>query len=391
MKTTRLRRHRWRVLFAAGVVAVPVLVAGQTAGAATNATAVTPSVVLGSGSDVAYPVMLALDQLYNASPGCTVIAPTGTQPLNNECIPQSTDIKTENYDHDRISETYPIGGSSGITQLCEQGLTGVATTNFVRQTSAPSSTVCTGLDYVAYARDGITWEAFPKATGAGTKTFKNTSGACAGSTGLCLTQAQLQGIYVNCTITNWNQVGGGNVPIVRYSILPQYGTRKAFDTFLGGSSTSCAGTKLIDQTDNAEVAAADVPGAIVPVSVGSWNERYGKSTAVTAGALGEIDGVAPSVANLQNGTFPFGRFLYNVYCNATTCGTAKKASTATSKYLGPGGWICKATAHAVDPVTGVNYRTEINNTILAEGFAPLPSGPVGGGSTLTDYCRLFTS
>ncbi|MDX6547699.1 MAG: superfamily domain [Gaiellales bacterium] len=51
----------------------------------------------------------------------------------------------------------------------------------------------------------------------------NTSGSCSGSTGFCLTQTQLQGIFVNCTITNWNQVGGANAAIKIYSILPQYG------------------------------------------------------------------------------------------------------------------------------------------------------------------------
>ncbi len=382
----RLLGHWWKLCSVAGVFVACSLAVTQSAGAAT----ITPAAVLGSGSDVAYPVMDALDTLYNQSPGCTIIAPTGTQPLDFSCIPQSTDITTEDYAHDRISEAYPIGGSAGITQLCEQGLSGVANINFVRQTSAPSSSVCTGLHYVAYGRDGITWEAFSKISGSGTATFSNSSGACAGSTGLCLTQAQLQGIYVNCTITNWSQVGGNNVPIVRYTILPQFGTRKAFDTFLGGSSTSCPGTIQIDQTDNAEVAAANQKGAIVPVSVGSWNERYAKSKKNKT-VLGQVDGVAPTVANLQNGTFPFGRFLYNVYCAASTCGTGSKATTATVNYIGEGGWICQATAHANDPVTGVNYRTEINNTILAEGFAPLPLGPVGGGSTLTDYCRLFTT
>ena len=44
-----------------------------------------------------------------------------------------------------------------------------------------------------------------------------------------------------------------------------------------------------------------------------------------------------------------------------------------------------------DPITGVNYRTEIANTIRDYGFAPLPVGPQGGGSTLTNYCRFAES
>jgi phosphate transport system substrate-binding protein len=348
-----------------------------------------PSAVLGSGSDVLFHVSSALDLLYNESPGCTTIAPSGTQPLDLECIPQSGDITTEDYAHDRISEAAPIGGGAGITQLCEQTLPNVANIDYARQTSGPGNGVCTGLHYVAFARDGVTWEAFPGVKNSATAHMNNQAGACSGSSGFCLTQQQLQGIYVNCTITNWNQVGGTNHAIVLYTIKPQFGTRKAWDTFLGGSSSSCPGVKLVDQTDNSEITKADKPYAIVPVSAGSWRERYSKKTG--GSALGLIDGVAPSIPNEQNGSFPFSRFLYNVFCNSATCGTASQASAATQKYVFENGWICTADAHAKDPVTGIDYRTEIANTITKYGFAPLPIGATGGGSAFVNYCRLFTT
>jgi hypothetical protein len=388
MKPSLPARAR-RILAAACIglaVIGPVALAGS-AGAAT----ITPVNVLGSGSDVTFHVMSRLDLLYDESPGCTTIAPTGTQPLDDSCIPQAGDITTENYDHNQVHEAFPIGGSSGEQQLCSQGLAGVANISFARQTSV--SDKCTGLNYVAYARDGITWEAFPGAAGSATASMHNVSGACAGSSGFCLTHQQLVNIYVNCTIKNWDQVGGANKAIKIYTILPQYGTRKAFDTFLGGSSSSCAGSTQIDQTDNAEIPTADRAAAIVPVDTGSWKERYSKKPA--GSALGLIDGVAPDIKNILSGAFPFSRFLYNVYCkgdpsNGNKCGTASPSSAAVTSYIGPSGWICKTT-HAADPITGVGYHTEIAAAITNFGFAPLPKGATGGGTTTTNYCRLFTS
>jgi hypothetical protein len=50
-------------------------------------------------------------------------------------------------------------------------------------------------------------------------------------------------------------------------------------------------------------------------------------------------------------------------------------------YMNPtNGWLCKATGHAIDPVSGVGYRVEQQNVMKADGFAPLVSGPVGGST-----------
>jgi phosphate transport system substrate-binding protein len=376
--TTRSRSKAIRRFAALGVAAIALAAAATGAVSTAFAATTTPTAVLGSGSDVMFHVSSALDQLYNESPGCNITVASGTQPLDFHCIPATGDITTEDYLHDRVSEAYPIGGGAGVKQLCAQGTAGVAKINFVRQTSAPDATVCTGLSYLAYARDGITWETFPNVAGSATTGVHN------------LTTAQLQGIFVNCTITNWNQVGGSNAPIQIYTILGIYGTRKAFDGFLGGSSSSCPGVKLIDQTANNEIDAADLKTAIVPVSVGSWTERYGANGNPDGSVINSIDGVTPTEANIANGSFTFSRFLYNVFCGAATCGTGKKAAKPVTQYVGANGWICKV-AHANDPTTGVDYHTEIANTIRQYGFAPLPSGPQGGGSTFTNYCRFAKS
>jgi len=389
------RAGRWAVL--SGLVlgmAIPSLMGGSA-----EAATVFPTAVLGSGSDVMFHVASALDLLYNESPGCTLIDPNpADQKYDLSCDPQPGDITTENYAHDRISEAAPIGGSAGVTQLCEQGLAGIANIDYARTTSGPpkppTPPPCTGLKYVAYARDAITWEAFPSGKKSPAVGMNNQSGACSGSSGFCLTQQQLQGIYVNCTITNWNQIGGSkSAPIQIYTILPQYGTRSAFDKFLGGSSSSCPGVTQIDQTDNAAIPLKNQPFAISPVSVGSWTERYG--SAKQTSKLGEIDGVAPSATTITSGAFPYVRFLYNVYCagvgSPAVCGSAPPATQATVNYIGEEGWICTANTHADDPITGVDYRTEIANTISQYGFVPLPVGPIGGGDLNSDYCRLFTT
>jgi len=386
MHSTSPARHRRRARIATlgAVVLALALAATSAVGVARAATPTKPVNIIGSGSDVTYHVMSALDLLYNQSPGCNITVQTGTQPLDFTCQPPSTgDVTSENRLHDRAIEAYPIGGGAGVKQLCAQGTTGVAAIQYARQTSAPDATVCAGLNYVAYGRDGITWETWPNVAGSATAGVNN------------LTTAQLQGIYVNCSITNWNQVGGANAPIIRYTILSYYGTRKAFDGFLGGSSSSCPNTKLIDQTANQEIPAADRATAIAPVSIGSWTERFGTGGVPDGSKLGSIDGVTPTEAHVADGSFTFSRFLYNVSCvgvgTPKKCGTAKAATPGTTKYVGKNGWLCKATAHVADPITGVNYRDEITSTIRNFGFAPLPLGPQGGGSTLTNYCRFAAS
>src|SRR5689334_20026761 len=84
------------------------LVAGVSVTAVSVASATTPTVVVGSGSDVMFHVSSALDTLYNQSPGCNVIAPSGTQPLDQSCVsdPANPDVTTENRNHDTVIENY---------------------------------------------------------------------------------------------------------------------------------------------------------------------------------------------------------------------------------------------------------------------------------------------
>jgi hypothetical protein len=110
--------------------------------------------------------------------------------------------------------------------------------------------------------------------------------------------------------------------------------------------------------------------------------------------LGAVDKIPATAITIQNGTFPWGRFLYNVFKPST-------ASSATKGYVGEEGWICKPAfpvggvtnfnGHATNPITHNNFQTDIQNAIKAAGFVPLSKGTIGGGDNNQDYCRLTTT
>jgi ABC-type phosphate transport system substrate-binding protein len=357
--------------------------------------------VLGSGSDTTQFMMQGLDGLYLFSPGCQQLKFGSTTPLDFSC--QSPDpagtMKSENYAHDQVHQAYFLGSGGGLSQLCSQGQAGIAYIDYARSSATPTSANCTGLHAVAYARDAISWEAF-NITGSGVaKPMNNQSTTCAGSSGItrfCLSQAQLQGIFITCTITNWSQVGGSAVAISIYTPQPNSGTRKTWDKFLGGDSSHCIpaaqlASHQIPENSNTGIPAANQKGAIFPFSFGVWTTQvHGTGGAI----LGAVDKILPTAGTIANLTFPYGRFLYNVYCGsnaAGTCGagTGHVATTQTTNYVGEQGWICKINAlHATNPVTGNNYRVDIQNAITAAGFVPETPGVIGSGNNNHDYCRL---
>ena len=362
--------------------------------------------VLGSGSDTTQLMMNSLDGLYQFSPGCDQLAPAGTtQWLDFSCGPDSNSatpvVQTENYAHDQVHEAYFLGSSNGISQLCTQGSSGVAHIDFARSSRKNKSTDCTGAHFVAYARDGISWEAFPGVSGAGLANQSNASAPCTVGVNprYCLTQAQLNGIFVTCSITNWNQVGGQNVPISIYTAQPGSGTRSAFDGFVGGDSSHCIApadltSHQIPENSNSGIPSTDRVGAIFPFSYGVFQTTVaptvGKAGSVNFGAkLGQVDDVPPTVTTIGNLTFPYGRYLYNIFC--ATC-SAGNATQATTNYVGEEGWICKSSSlHATNPATGNNFHADIVNAISKAGFVPLPNGVIGGGDTNSDFCRLVVT
>jgi ABC-type phosphate transport system substrate-binding protein len=292
-----------------------------------------------------------------------------------------TRILTDNYRHDDVHGRFFLGSSNGVAQICA-ATPGV---DYARSSRAPKSTDCSGLHFVAYALDGISWEAWNIA-GSGVNNGgagqNNLSAPCAMHT-ICLTQSQLKAIYISCTITNWNQVGGANVPISIYTPQAGSGTRSTFETFLGGSSTTCIPVPLqpshqIPENSNGGIPASDQKGAIFPFSFGVWSTTVNGAGGTV---LGNIDGVVTNRANIQSGAFPWDRSLYNVFNPAT-------AQSGVADYVGEHGWICKnLNEHAIS-ASGANFRYVVQSKISAAGFVPLPLGPIGGGDPGSDYCRL---
>jgi len=352
------------------------------------ASAATPQskLIVGAGSDTTYVMMQKLDDLYNGSVGCVVI---GTpQVFNGKCAyPDTPDtVLTENYEHDRAVELYPLGSSNGILQLSNVGTTGYTTINFARSSRGPRNTDLAGLQFIAYARDGISWWS----ANANTHAPAN------------LSQADINGIWNTCTDTTWGDVNGqggaDTTPILVYAAQVGSGTRTTFDGFLGtgANSTNCIpasqkdgnatnGERVIFENNAQPIFDQnEQSSAIFYYSFGRFQQNSidnGRSS------LGKVDGVAPTTTTIENGTFPYGRFLYNVIRNSTA---KQKANAATRAYLGAKtGWLCKnSTLHSKDPATGNNYRTDIEDVISGEGFVPLTFGTIGGGVTGSSFCRV---
>ena len=128
--------------------------------------------------------------------------------------------------------------------------------------------------------------------------------------------------------------------------------------------------KLIDQTDNSEIAAADLARTrSCPVSVGSWTERY-KAKPGRQRRSATIDGVAPTRPRSPNGSFPFSpvhlqRVLRGDPTNGNKCGTRRKAARRPPALHRRGRLDLQGRhrLHVADPTTGVDYRTEIANVI----------------------------
>lgn len=384
-----------------------VLPAGATGGGGPVA-----QEVLGSGSDTTQFMMSSLDSLYQFSPGCqTIPAPGGTAWYDFSCLapdPPGT-VTSENYEHDQTHEAYFLGSSNGIHQLCNQGTSGVANISFARSSRTPGASDCTGLHFVAYARDGIPMEVFRTFTNNGTD-----AGACLGKVN-CFSQQQLKDIFHLCTITDWHQIDSSiatGTAITMYTPQTGSGTRGTFDNFLGGSNfsetcidnlgTTYKNAHVVAENSNVSILAnGDSATAIFPFSFGVWSTQVkGKNGSL----LTSIDNVAATTKTIANLTFPYGRFLFNVFCASSTgaCATAPGAvaSQATVNYVGEEGWICKPGSgtwtsdggpHTTNPVTGNNFQKDIANVIKTFGFVSNPIGTIGGGDSNKDYCRLFTT
>jgi ABC-type phosphate transport system substrate-binding protein len=276
------RRHKLAIgASAAGAALVLVSMAGQ-AGAATPPanvnfeTGTANNLIVGSGSSTDYQMMIGLDSLFNQVPGCVITsgsvsgAPSkGSQELDYSCETSTGVAGTptagttleqvpgtaylDNPINDVATEEPPMGSSNGIAQLelgRNQAGTGIGTAftttnqqnvsaiNYARSSRDPSgSSDVAGLNFVAYAKDGVAPLIFTEWNGVKT-TFGKTVSTLNG-----LSTQQLKDIW-NGQIYDWGQIAGVrfSAPIFVYSAQEGSGTQSTFKTFLGFDPSATTNT-----------------------------------------------------------------------------------------------------------------------------------------------------
>ena len=137
-----------------------------------------------------------------------------------------------------------------------------------------------------------------------------------------LTTAQLKSIY-DGTVTNWNQVGGPNLPIVVVSRPASSGTRATFQKFILGGSEKIKGPSSLttDSTGTVITEVASTNGAIGYAASGPAKANSGVT-------IVSIDGNAPSSSNVQSNTYKFWN-IEHMY----TKGAASGLSQALIDYM----------------------------------------------------------
>jgi len=362
--------------------------------------------IIGVGSDTTYELMADVDDVYNRSEGCNVAVTSGTQPTNNQCIrPNGTAWQLSDFtpnmllgdaDHDIAYSLYPVGSSNGIKTLDadnrtgSQALAGVAKNNYARSSRArrpppgPPTPDPTTLRFTAIGRENLPWSVF-EAQGLPTN----------------LTVAQVTNIYRGCNldgggnpidpgtwINNWNEVGGPNRPIVLYTAQAGSGTRSQWDTFMGGSSDKCIPLAnkpggggpshvIFENAPAPIINNGDVAGAMFYYSQGRFTENSESTKTPPRMFLGDVNGIAPTLANAADGSFPFSRFIWNVWRRTYS---VNNISNSTMDYIGvkndgTPGFLCRpGTTSGTNPLTGKKYSAEISDVFAAHGFARLNLG-----------------
>jgi ABC-type phosphate transport system substrate-binding protein len=421
------RRHRARFGLAGGVsvlaaVASVSLVGLTTASAAPN---LPPgnSIVIGSGSQTAYSLMSGLDDLFNSSQGCNEIAATGTsqvQSLSFNCPTGAVGLPAANGENplnDVALQEPPLGGSNGLKQLEGQvPVDGTTPISFATTVRNPVSTDPAGLNFVNYGDDAVSWFHF-------TKVGKK---ATASANIHSLTILDLENIWLG-KIKNWDAIPGakgGNAPIKVYVTNSGSGLLSIWNSSLGSINAQTypeteGKSYVIEQNEDASIIKnGNEADAIFFFSNGRYQQTCKEGTCggspIPGGgttALGNINSVALTSANILSGKWPVRVFLSNVYSDGSNL-AIPTASQATLNYVSEDGFLCKTQlskgVKIIDPVTRVWYRTEITNLITGGGFVPLPAGKEGivphpavikqpykgydpGATDPTGYCRVSTT
>ena len=122
-----------------------------------------------------------------------------------------------------------------------------------------------------------------------------------------LTREQLRKIYSG-EITSWAEVGGMDQPIRAFIREPNAATRTTFEAYVfGGKATYGKAVTEMFEVEPTLGAIASFRGGIGIASIGSRTANDTRLRMIS------IDGVAPTQANLANGTYKIFRPLFLVY------------------------------------------------------------------------------
>ncbi|MFJ4591576.1 MULTISPECIES: PstS family phosphate ABC transporter substrate-binding protein [unclassified Kitasatospora] len=298
------------------------------------AAGVTPAAqdIVGVGSDTIQVLLNQFSADYNASLGAGSTAPrlyswdaTGTSPITTKT--------------GATSIARPNGSGAGIKALVAN--TG-ATVDFARSSRGPAATDAHGLDFVALAKDAVTWSAPSN-----------------GNAPAQLTSAQLTAIY-NCTTTNWNQISASLPNATIKPFLPQAdsGTRSFFLGAIGVTTPGACVTTGPEENEGTDANLTD-PNVVFPYSVAHYLGQTvgGHGTATDApGSLtlrnivvngATLTPVTNNVINTKFANSSFGRVVYNVIRDTEWTATDAHGQ-ALQAIFGSNGWICTDPVAAAD-------------------------------------------
>jgi ABC-type phosphate transport system substrate-binding protein len=214
----------------------------------------------------------------------------------------------------------PDGSSAGILALTANAKTSdglhwcidFARSSRGRQPTDPAKGPG-GVQFVAMAKDAVTY-----ATQATSNAPTN------------LTTAQLAGIY-NCTITNWDQVGGANATIQPF--LPQTGsgTRAFFLTAIGVATPGACVNSTVQENEGIDPQ-LQTPNVIVPFSVAKYIAEKFHSAKCLNSTCTPVSGKVCKPASGQN---LFGCDEHGTLKLNSINGTKPTTGTGTSTTINP--------------------------------------------------------
>lgn len=327
--------------------------------------------VVGVGSDTTTGVLDAIAKTYDAtSPANKLYSFDALNPVTGA---QGDNIITKGTSgSDTTCQiARPDGSGAGITAL-----NGTATDgghpciDFSRSSSPPGASTPTGLVFVPFGEDAVSWTTPSAGSGKATT----------------LSQSQLKKIYL-CTDTTWASVGGTSTATIT-PVLPQSGsgTRAFFLAAIGVTTPgSCVvnGTINIPGNPNNPVVMeentgasqkrngqyltgnayefANVPNAVYPYSAADWIAQGAapaggahNTSSFGHGSLKEPQKIYNASAILThsgaistinpNFSATFDRLVYNVMPNAGTTSAPKIPSGALTTIFGNGGAVCSDTS-----------------------------------------------